>query len=96
MMMRAWRVCKGRPRGQTAPAEVYDDTDKECLEKFKKLVENELEAIYNEALALLTEHLCQNAEGNGDETDVFGNGRGRGEPERDAPDALRIGAREDV
>jgi len=49
----------------------FDDADEELLEKYKKLVEDELEAICNEVLALLTEHLCKNVEGNGDETEVF-------------------------
>merc|ERR1712027_4573 len=38
---------------------------------YKALVENELEAICNEVLSLLTDHLCKNVEGNGDETEVF-------------------------
>jgi len=49
----------------------FDDADEELLDKYKKLVEDELEAICNEVLALLTEHLCKNVEGNGDETEVF-------------------------
>merc|ERR1711902_307299 len=39
--------------------------------KYKKIVEDELEAICNEVLELLTKHLCKNVEGNGDETEVF-------------------------
>ena len=35
------------------------------------IVEDELEAICNEVLQLLTEHLCKNVKGNGDETEVF-------------------------
>merc|ERR1712228_697154 len=35
------------------------------------LVEDELEAICKEVLALLSDHLCKNVEGNGDETEVF-------------------------
>jgi len=49
----------------------FDDADEELLKKYKKLVEDELEAICNEVLGLLTDHLCKNVEGNGDETEVF-------------------------
>jgi len=49
----------------------FDEADEELLEKYKKLVEDELEAICNEVLELLTKHLCKNVEGNGDETEVF-------------------------
>jgi len=49
----------------------FDDADEELLNKYKKLVEDELEAICNEVLELLTKHLCKNVEGNGDETEVF-------------------------
>merc|ERR1711971_772286 len=49
----------------------FDDADEELLEKYKAIVENELEAICNEVLKLLTDHLCKNVEGNGDETEVF-------------------------
>jgi len=49
----------------------FDDADVELLEKYKTLVENELEAICTEVLSLLTNHLCKNVEGNGDETEVF-------------------------
>jgi len=49
----------------------FDEADKELLEKYKALVEDELEAICNEVLELLTKHLCKNVEGNGDETEVF-------------------------
>merc|ERR1711997_550388 len=49
----------------------FDDADEELLQKYKALVENELEAICNEVLGLLTDHLCKNVEGNGDETEVF-------------------------
>jgi len=49
----------------------FDDADAELLEQYKKLVEDELEAICNEVLDLLTKHLCKNVEGNGDETEVF-------------------------
>jgi len=49
----------------------FDDADAELLEQYKKLVEDELEAICKEVLALLTDHLCKNVKGNGDETEVF-------------------------
>merc|ERR1712152_134050 len=35
------------------------------------IVEDELEAICQEVLSLLTDHLCKNVKGNGDETEVF-------------------------
>merc|ERR1712154_669515 len=44
----------------------FDDADAELLEKYKKLVEKELEAICKEVLDLLTQHLCKTVEGNGD------------------------------
>jgi len=49
----------------------FDDADEELLNKYKTLVEDELEAICREVLALLTQHLCKNVKGNGDETEVF-------------------------
>jgi len=49
----------------------FDDADEELLKKYKAIVEDELEAICNEVLALLTDHLCKNVKGNGDETEVF-------------------------
>jgi len=49
----------------------FDDADEELLKKYKGLVEDELEEICQEVLKLLTEHLCKNVEGNGDETEVF-------------------------
>jgi len=49
----------------------FDDADEELLNKYKALVEDELEAICQEVLELLTKHLCKNVEGNGDETEVF-------------------------
>merc|ERR1712190_518469 len=45
--------------------------DTELLNKYKKIVEDELEGICNEVLSLLTDYLCKNVEGNGDETEVF-------------------------
>merc|ERR1712039_612864 len=49
----------------------FDDADEELLKKYKAIVENELEAICQEVLSLLTDHLCKNVKGNGDETEVF-------------------------
>jgi len=49
----------------------FDEMDEGLLQKYKTLVENELEAICTEVIALLTDHLCKNVEGNGDETEVF-------------------------
>eukprot|EP01084_Bolivina_argentea_P154774 269780_1 len=49
----------------------FDDADEELLNKYKALVEDELECICQEVLKLLTDHLCKNVEGNGDETEVF-------------------------
>jgi len=49
----------------------FDEADEELLKKYKAIVENELEAICNEVLALLQDHLCKNVKGNGDETEVF-------------------------
>merc|ERR1712048_106084 len=49
----------------------FDDADEELLNKYKNIVEDELEAICNEVLELLTKHLCKNVEGNNDETEVF-------------------------
>jgi len=49
----------------------FDDADPDLLDKYKAIVEDELEAICNEVLDLLTKHLCKNVRGNGDETEVF-------------------------
>jgi hypothetical protein len=49
----------------------FDDADEELLKKYKEIVEAELETICNEVIKLLTDHLCKNVEGNGDETEVF-------------------------
>ena len=48
-----------------------DDADDELLEKYKAFVESELEPVCNEVLSLLTDHLCKNVEGDGDENEVF-------------------------
>merc|ERR1712241_702215 len=45
--------------------------DEELLKKYKTIVEDELETICMEVIGLLTEHLCKNVKGNGDETEVF-------------------------
>jgi len=49
----------------------FDDADEDLLKKYKTIVENELEAICNEVISLLSDHLCKNVKGNGDETEVF-------------------------
>jgi len=49
----------------------FDDADEELLKKYKKIVEDELEAICDEVLNLLQEHLVKQVEGQGDETEVF-------------------------
>eukprot|EP01083_Nonionella_stella_P098241 276198_1 len=49
----------------------FDDADADLLTKYKAIVELELEAICQEVLKLLVDHLCKNVEGNGDETEVF-------------------------
>jgi len=49
----------------------FDDADEDLLGKYKAIVEEELEKICQEVLSLLTDHLCKNVKGNGDETEVF-------------------------
>ena len=49
----------------------FEDGDEELLNKYKKLVELELEEICKEVLDLLTNYLCKNVENKGDETEVF-------------------------
>merc|ERR1712244_26359 len=49
----------------------FDDAGEELLNKYKAIVEDELEAICQEVLSLLQDHLCKNVKGNGDETEVF-------------------------
>jgi len=49
----------------------FDDVDEELLKKYKGIVEAELEAVINQALQLLSDHLCKGVMGNGDETEVF-------------------------
>jgi len=48
-----------------------EEGDEEMVAKYKSLVEDELEVICKEVLSLLTQHLCRNVQGNGDETEVF-------------------------
>jgi len=49
----------------------FNEADEELLNKYKILVENELETICCEVLELLTNHLCKIVLGNNDETEVF-------------------------
>jgi len=49
----------------------FDDADEELLQKYKAIVEAELDKICNEVLALLKDSLCKTVEGQGDETEVF-------------------------
>jgi hypothetical protein len=49
----------------------FDDADEELLSKYKGLVEDELEAICQEVLTLLEDHLCETVKSHGDETEVF-------------------------
>jgi hypothetical protein len=49
----------------------FDDADEDLLNKYKAIVEDELEAICKEVLEVLEKHLCKNVSGNGDETEVF-------------------------
>jgi len=49
----------------------FDDADEDLLGRYKAIVEEELEKICQEVLSLLTDHLCKNVKGNGDETEVF-------------------------
>eukprot|EP01084_Bolivina_argentea_P264974 449019_1 len=49
----------------------FDDADENLLNKYKGLVEDELEDICQEVLGLLQDHLIKNVKGNGDETEVF-------------------------
>ena len=49
----------------------FDDADTDMVDKYKKIVEDGLEAVCREVLSLLREHLCKNVQGNEDETKVF-------------------------
>jgi 14-3-3 protein beta/theta/zeta len=49
----------------------FDDGDEDLLNKYKGIVEDELESICKEVLKLLTDHLCITVKGKNDETEVF-------------------------
>jgi len=49
----------------------FDDCDEELINKYKVIIENQLEQICKEIISLLTDNLCKTVEGNGDETEVF-------------------------
>jgi len=49
----------------------FDECDQDLIDKYKKLIEEELEVICNEIISLLTDHLVPTVQGNGDETEVF-------------------------
>jgi tetratricopeptide (TPR) repeat protein len=49
----------------------FEDADEELINKYRQLVEDELEAICKEVIDLLSEHLVQTVKDKGDETEVF-------------------------
>eukprot|EP01083_Nonionella_stella_P062841 163378_1 len=49
----------------------FDDCDQELINKYKLIIEKQLENICLEIIDLLTGSLCKTVEGNGDETEVF-------------------------
>jgi hypothetical protein len=49
----------------------FDDVDESLIEKYKNLVERELENVCMEVIDLLSKHLIKNVEGKNDETEVF-------------------------
>mmetsp|Transcript_13211 Transcript_13211/g.11801 ORF Transcript_13211/g.11801 Transcript_13211/m.11801 type:complete len:251 (+) Transcript_13211:130-882(+) len=49
----------------------FDDCDQELIDKYRAIIEDSLEKICLEIIALLTENLCKTVAGNGDETEVF-------------------------
>jgi len=49
----------------------FDDADESLIEKYKSLVERELENVCMEVNDLLQKHLIKNVEGKNDETEVF-------------------------
>jgi 14-3-3 protein epsilon len=49
----------------------FDDCDQDLINKYKSIIERQLEAICLEIIDLLTTSLCKTVEGNGDETEVF-------------------------
>jgi len=57
----SWRVLSGG----------FDDADESLVEKSKNVVEEELEKMCNEVLALLVDHLLKTVEGQRNEPEVF-------------------------
>lgn len=49
----------------------FDDCDQELINKYKNIIEKELEDICNEIIALLADSLIKTVAGNADETEVF-------------------------
>jgi hypothetical protein len=49
----------------------FDDCDQDLINKYKGIIERQLEAICLEIIDLLTENLCETVKDNGDETEVF-------------------------
>jgi len=49
----------------------FDDVDEALIEKYKNLVEKELENVCMEVIDLLAKHLIKNVDGKNDETEVF-------------------------
>jgi 14-3-3 protein epsilon len=49
----------------------FDDVDEQIIEKYKQCVEDELETICKEVIALLTDNLIKQVKDKGDETEVF-------------------------
>jgi len=49
----------------------FDDVDESLIEKYKNLVETELEAICKEVIGVLVDNLLKNVAGKKDETEVF-------------------------
>eukprot|EP00483_Globobulimina_turgida_P002767 UN02772 len=49
----------------------FDDCDVDLINKYKNIIERQLETICLEIIELLTKNLCKTVENNGDETEVF-------------------------
>jgi methylthioribose-1-phosphate isomerase len=49
----------------------FDDCDQDLINRYKLIIEKQLEGICLEIIELLKENLCQTVKGNGDETEVF-------------------------
>mmetsp|Transcript_50322 Transcript_50322/g.80134 ORF Transcript_50322/g.80134 Transcript_50322/m.80134 type:complete len:250 (-) Transcript_50322:218-967(-) len=49
----------------------FDDCDQDLINKYKAIIEKQLETICLEIISLLTDSLCKTVEGKGDETEVF-------------------------